>query len=144
MAKIRTGFVSNSSSSSYIIICDSKSSAERVIECYCAFVDYFLKIFPSAKDYDVPKAAYKIATPDELKEHFEYYSMPENRIKKYMQDITTEVSKGYVYLLGTSDSEACPPEEHIVHVFNFEILPYIQKENGENIYADLLFEERWS
>lgn len=142
--KIRTGFVSNSSSSSYIIICDSKSSAERVIECYRCFVDYFLKIFPDAKNYDVPKAAYKIATPDELKEHFEYHSMSENRIKNYMKDITTEVSKGYVYLLGTSDSEACPPEEHIADVFNFEILPYIQKENGENFYAELIFKERWS
>ena len=61
-----------------------------------------------------------------------------------MESIKKDSKKGYVYLLGDSDSEDCTPEDHIAHTFNDEILPYIHKENGEEIDAYLVFEERWS
>lgn len=142
--KIRTGFVSNSSSSSYLIECDSKETAERVMQCYSDFKEYFLKIHPNAVGYGMRECIYSIATPDEIETHFRYYNMKLNELKYYIDSINKEHEKGYVYLLGDSDSEDCTPEDHIAHTFNDEILPYIHKENGEEIDAFLIFEERWS
>ena len=68
--KIRSGFVSNSSSSSYLIECDSKETAERVMECYRDFKDYFLKIHPNSVGYGMRDCIYEIATPDEIEAHF--------------------------------------------------------------------------
>lgn len=142
--KIRSGFVSNSSSSSYLIECDSKETAERVMKCYRDFNDYFLKIHPNAVGYGMRECVYDIATPDEIEAHFRNNNMKKQEIKYNMESINKESEKGYVYLLGDSDSEDCTPEDHIAHTFNNEILPYIHKENGEEIDATLVFDQRWS
>ena len=120
--KIRTGFVSNSSSSSYLIECDSKETAERVMQCYRDFKKYFLKIHPNAVGYGMRDCVYYIATPAEIETHFRYYNMKLNELKYYMESINKEHEKGYVYLLGNSNSEDCTPEDHIAHTFNDEIL----------------------
>ena len=142
--KIRSGFVSNSSSSSYLIECDSKETAERVMQCYRDFKDYFLKIQPNAVGYGMRDCIYDIATPDEIEAHFRNNNMKQSEIKDNMESINKDSEKGYVYLLGDSDSEDCTPEDHIAHTFNDEILPYIHQKNGKEIDAILVFEERWS
>lgn len=142
--KIRSGFVSNSSSSSYLIECDSKETAERVMQCYRDFKDYFLKIQPNAVGYGMRDCIYDIATPDEIEAHFTSNNMKRSELKYNMESINEGAKKGYAYLLGDSDSEDCTPEDHIAHTFNDEILPYIHQKNGKEIDAILVFEERWS
>lgn len=142
--KIRSGFVSNSSSSSYLIECDSKETAERVMECYRNFKDYFLKINPNSIGYGMKECIYDIATPDEIETHFRSNHMKQSELKYNMKSINNYSEKGYVYLLGDSDSEDCTPEDHIAHTFNHEILPYIHQENGKEIDAVLVFDQRWS
>ena len=142
--KIRSGFVSNSSSSSYLIECDSKETAERVMQCYRDFMNYFLKIQPKAVGYGMRDCIYEIATPDEIEAHFRNNNMKQSELKYNMESINKDSEKGYVYLLGDSDREDCTPEDHIAHTFNYEILPCIEQENGEDIDAVLVFEERWS
>jgi len=142
--KMRNGFVSNSSSSSFIIECKGKELAEYVAECYSKLVDYWMSINPNDNGYGIDREGFKLVSIDEIEKHFENYWMEKNEIKILKKDFEKEKKEGYVFLLGCCDSEDGTSEDHLMYMFIEDILNYLQKNVSEYLDINLIFERRWS
>ena len=138
--KIRLGFVSNSSSSSFVIACKGKELAEYVADCYSKLFDYFMEINPKNKEYVLDRDNYKISSIKDILDHFKEYGMDERGLKIYRKQFEEQEKNGYVFLLGNCASDDGTCEYNIMTAFNEWVLYDLQ--NKENI--DIVFEQRWS
>ena len=147
--KVRNGFVSNSSSSSFIIACKGREQAERVIEAYGKLFDLWMELSPKDVGYGLSRQNYHIADVDEILEHFKMCGMHKEDLKYNKECLRKEADKGYVFLLGKSASDDGTPEHKIMDMFNDYLLGCLKgrydwkKEKYEHD-VELVFNTRWS
>lgn len=142
--KIRNGFVSNSSSSSYVISCKPED-ADRIKEAYSKLVDYWLEVNPADEDAGIEREGYTQHTAAELAEHFgKGYWLKDTEVKHILKILKREEDKGRVLLAGTCSNEFCYPEYQVMCAFNEWLLHSLKGSNKEYLDIQLVFERRWS
>lgn len=147
--KVRSNYVSNSSSSSYIISCKGKELAEFVMESYGKLFDLWMELNPDDIGYGLERINYRLVTVDEIIEHFKYWNMNKSDLKYNEEGFEKESKQGYVFLLGHCSSEDGTPEQEIMNTFNEHLLSclkgkYDWKNEKYKNDIDLVFETRWS
>lgn len=147
--KIRNNYVSNSSSSSFIIECKSKELAEFVMESYSKLFDLWMELNPDDIGYGLDRENYHIVTVDEIIEHFKGYGMNTEDLKYNKECFEKEAKQGYVFLLGNCASDDGTPEQNIMDMFNEYLLSCLKgKYDWENKQykhdIELVFQTRWS
>ena len=147
--KIRNGYVSNSSSSSYVISCKGKELADFVMSAYGKMFDLWTELNPDDIGYGLNRVNYHVATVDEIIEHFKGYSMDASDLKYNREGFEAEAKKGYVFLLGNCSSEDGTPEQQIMDMFNEYLLTCLKgrfdwKKNEYKHDIELVFQTRWS
>lgn len=132
--KIRTGFVSNSSSSSFLICCSNESEANRILACYGECLDYFIKLNPNWIGYGLKKDKHSIVSIDKIKALLRYLNLKDWEYKYYMDSFIAESHKGYVFVLMTCDNEDGTPEHIVVESFIDQLESHnIQSSNGKEM-----------
>ena len=147
--KIRNGYVSNSSSSSYVISCKGKELAEFVMEAYGKLFDLWMELNPDDIGYGLERINYHLVTVDEIIEHFKYYNMNQSDLKYNKEGFEKEAKEGYVFLLGNCSSEDGTCEQNIMDMFNEYLLScckgrYDWKKEQYKNDIDLVFQTIWS
>lgn len=147
--KVRSGFVSNSSSSSFIIECKGQKLAEFVQEAYNKIFDLWMELNPKDTGYGLDRDNYHIVTVDEILAHFKDSGMDKDDLKYNKECFEKEAKEGYVFLLGNCASDDGTPEYSIMEMFNDYIIPGLKgrydwnKEKYERD-IDVCFSTRWS
>ena len=147
--KIRSNYVSNSSSSSYIISCKGQKLAEYVKEAYGKVFDLFMELNPNYIGYGLNRENYQICSVDEIIKHFKEQFMSKEELKYSKEELEKEEKQGYVFLLGNSSSEDGTPEQQIMDMFNEYIINCLKGKydwNNDCYKNDItiIFERRWS
>lgn len=147
--KIRSSFVSNSSSSSYIISTKGMELAKFVQESYGKLFDLWMELNPDDIGYGLDREKYQVTSVDDIIEHFKKYGMDKNAIRYYKECLSKEAKKGYIFLLGETSSDDGTPEQTIIDMFNEDLLHALQgRYNWESGKCkndiELIFNTRWS
>lgn len=147
--KVRAGFVSNSSSSSFIISCKGEELAQFVKEAYGKLFDLWMELNPNDTGYGLDRNNYHIVTVDEIIEHFKDRDMSKKDINYNKDSFEKESEKGYVFLLGNCADDDGTPEWQIMGMFNEYLLSclkgrYDWKKDQYKHDIDLVFQTRWS
>ena len=147
--KVRKGYVSNSSSSSFIISCKGEKLAQEVCEAYKKLFNLFMELNPDYKGYGLKSCNYKKVNVSEIVEHFKENWMDETDISYYKESFEKEEKKGYIFLLGNCASDDGTPESEIMEMFNEYILSalrgrYDWKTESYKNDISLIFSNRWS
>ena len=147
--KIRTNYVSNSSSSSYIIACKTNTLVDRVIEIYNDTYDLMMKANPHSIGYGIDRECYKLVSAEDIVKYFKEQNMSKKDLEYYKECFTKEESKGYKFLMATVASDDGTCEYEIVSMFNEYVLPELKgKYNWEDRKyehdIELVFNTRWS
>ena len=147
--KVRLNFVSNSSSSSYIIACKGEENADKVVEAYGKLFDLWMELNPDDIGHGLYQENYHRVTVDEIIEHFKECGMNKDNLKYNKKSFQDEAKNGYVFLLGTAASDDGTPQYQIIEMFN-EYLIYCLKgkynweKNEYKHDIELVFQTRWS
>lgn len=147
--KIRSNYVSNSSSSSFVIACKGKELAEYVEEAYGKLFDLWMELNSNDVGYGLNRNNYHIASIQEIAEHFEDFYMSKKDIDYNIECMKKEEEKGYVFLLGNFSTEDGTPESDIMSMFNEYLLNCLKGkydwQNGKyKNDIEMIFETRWS
>ena len=147
--KIRSSFVSNSSSSSYIISTKGMKLAKFVQKAYGKLFDLWMELNPDDLGYGLNREKYQIASVDDILEHLKEYGMGKDNIRYYKECLSKEAQKGYIFLLGSASSDDGTPEQRLIDMFNEDLLHALQgKYNWETGKykndIELIFNTRWS
>ena len=140
--KIRTGYVSNSSSSSFIIKCKCKEKAEEVQSAFWKLLDYWREIYPQINDYYINENNYEICSAQEVVNYFsdreEYLNL--NQLK---QELENQGENDVVFIVGTASDEGEDIEGDIVRMFNEFVLNRLST-NWQDPEVELIKSCRWS
>jgi hypothetical protein len=147
--KIRINFVSNSSSSSYIISCKGQELAEYVKEAYGKVFDLFMELNPNYIGYGLDRENYQICSVDEIIKYFKERYMSKEELEYSKEELEKEEKKGYIFLFGNSSSDDGTPEQQIIDMFNEYIVTCLkgQYDWSNDCYKNdinIIFERRWS
>lgn len=147
--KIRNNYVSNSSSSSFIIECKGQALAEYVEEAYGKVFDLWMELNPDDLNDNLDRNNFHIVSIEEIIEHFKNYYMKEEDLRHNIEYMKKEQKNGYVFVLGTCTSDDGTCEYNIVSAFNEYFLHCLQgeydwKNNQYKRDINLIFETRWS
>ena len=147
--KVRTSYVSNSSSSSYIIACKTDELVTRVIEMYEDTYDLMMKANPHSIGYGIDRCCYKLVSAEDIVKYFKEQNMHKDDLKYCEECFTEEESKGYKFLMANVASDDGTCEYEIVNMFNEYVLPELKGkynwEDGKYEHdIELVFDTRWS
>ena len=147
--KIRSNYVSNSSSSSFVISCKGRKLAEYVENAYEKLFDLWMELNNNDVGYGLDRNNYHIASIKEIEDHFKQNHMSKEDIKYNIESMEKEEKAGYVFVLGNCSSDDGTPEYDIMSMFNEYLLKCLQgKYDWENEKykndIQLIFEQRWS
>lgn len=142
--KIRTNYVSNSSSSSFIIECKNQEMANKLIEAYEKLYDYWMEICPRFNDDYIDRNNYHIVSVDEILDFFRDHDFNEQYIKEWELKLRDESKYGYVFLLGHSASDDGTIEHLITDYILNSVMYYLQNPDTNEAEIDVIFKTRWS
>ena len=142
--KVRAGFVSNSSSSSYVISCYPED-ADRIKEAYSKLVDYWLEVNPADEDAGIEREGYTQHSAAEIAEQFGKDNwLKDTEVKCILKTLKKEEAEGRVLLSGTSSNEFCYPEYQVMNAFNEWLLYSLKGSDKQYLDVHMVFERRWS
>lgn len=147
--KIRSSYISNSSSSSFVISCKGQKLAEYVEEAYHKLFDLWMELNPNDNGYGLNRNNYHIASIQEISDHFEKNYMSKEDIKYNIESMKKEEKAGYVFILGNCASDNGTPEYDIMSMFNEYLIKCLQgrydwKNEKYKNDISIIFEQRWS
>ena len=141
--KVRISYVSNSSSSSFVISCRPED-VEKIKEAYAKLVDYWFDVNPGEEDRDFPREGYTQHTAAEIAAQFGKANwLKDYEVKSILKELKKEEDDGRALLSGTSSNEHCYIEHMIMNAFN-EWFLYSLKGSKGDLDARIVFERRWS
>lgn len=140
--KIRTGYVSNSSSSSFIIKCKCKEKAEEVQSAFWKLLDYWREIYPQINDCYINENNYEICSAQEVVNYFSD-SVENIFLNQLEQELKNQEEDGTVFIVGTASDEGGDIEGDIVRMFN-EFVLYRLSTNWQDPEVALIKSWRWS
>lgn len=136
--KIRKGFVSNSSSSSFIIVCNSEKELKLILSKYEEFKEFYKKII----DYDDIEENLLCEVDERyLKDFFvDYYKYSDQKITNNMlesiiNNFINEIKEGKKLLITTVSDETNFKEYKMMNMFLKNIMMDLKDENGNKIGA---------
>lgn len=144
--KIRVGYVSNSSSSSFIIKCKCKEKAEEVQSAFWKLIDYWKEIYPQINDYYINENNYEICSAQEVVNYFsDYFSVrgENNYLNQLKQKLENQEEDGVVFIVGNANDEGGDIEGDIVMMFNEYVLNRLST-NWQDPEVELIESWRWS
>lgn len=140
--KIRTGYVSNSSSSSFIIKCKCKEKAEEVQSAFWKLLDYWREIYPQINDYYINENNYEICSAQEVVNYFS--DRLENKfLNQLKQELENQEDNDVVFIVGTASDEGGDIDGDIVMMFNEYVLNRLST-NWQDPEVELIKSWRWS
>lgn len=139
--KIRSNYVSNSSSSSYVIACKGDELADKVLSSYDKLVEYWKETHEN-DDLNYFDTYYMKDTAENIINNFsEYFNFSEIEHNYLFNEWKEKEKEGYVLLYGTCSNESDINGYMIMNMFNEYILYSLSKEYND---INLMFDRRGS
>lgn len=139
--KIRSNYVSNSSSSSYVIACKGDELADKVLSSYDKLVEYWKETHEN-DDLNYFDTYYMKDTAENIINNFsEYFNFSEIERNYLFNEWKEKEKEGYVLLYGTCSNESDINGYMIMNMFNEYILYSLSKEYND---INLMFDRRGS
>lgn len=133
--KIRRGYVSNSSSSSFIVVCDNKEAADRIIEAYAKYVQLWKELHPKEdpnlfEDYNY----HTITIPEiiQLGTDLGLYK-PSKQLDLFRKHLEEMEAEGKVFLNGNCSNEDGTSEYIVMLMFNEWVINTLGGHVEENL-----------
>ena len=147
--KIRLNYVSNSSSSSYVIACKGDGAVTKIINAYKDTYAFWMKMNPNHIGYGLDVEPFELSKATDLIKHFKDMCMSKEDIKYNKECFTKEEDKGYKFLRATVASDDGTCEYRLMEMFLEYVLPALKGEydwdtNKYRNDIDLVFNTRWS
>lgn len=142
--KIRSCYVSNSSSSSYVIACKGIELTNKVLEAYNKLVDFWKE---THTDFDISFFdTYYVekSAKDLINDFSEYFSFTEFEKKYLLKDWEEKEKNGYFLLYGSCSNESDMNGYLIMNMFNEYILNSLKDGNGQYEDLEIIFDRRGS
>lgn len=138
--KIRSNYISNSSSSSFIIICKNQETANKVLSAYNNLYKYWITNV-DIKDIENEideNLGYKQMTAEDAVNYLSMYFYSDQEKQDVFKELDKKEQEGFKILIGCSDNEVDPEDSTIMYIFNNEIFYRIVNDDE----ADMIFERR--
>jgi len=142
--KIRSNYVSNSSSSSFVIACKNEQIAEQVINAYNKLVEYWKEIHPTC-DLTYFNDYYSQDSVDNILNSFSrYFGFTEFEYRHLLNSWKEKENNGYVFLTGSCSNEVDMNGYMIMNIFNEWILDTLKDDNDKHLDVEVVFNRRGS
>lgn len=136
--KIRNNYVSNSSSSSFIILCKNQEIANKVLSVYNNLYKYWITNVDINDIKNIENNGYKQMTAEDAVNYLSMYFYSDQEKQKIFKELDKKEQEGFKILIGNSDNEVDPGESTVMYIFNNEIFYRIVNSDE----ADMIFERR--
>lgn len=139
--KIRLNYVSNSSSSSYVIACKGIELVNKVLEAYNKLVDFWKETHPNFSTTFFDTYYNKDSAKNIISNFSEYFDFSKTEKDYLLKEWQEKEKDGYILLYGTCSNEYDINGYYIMNMFNEYILNSLS-----NKYEDLeiIFDRRGS
>ena len=142
--KIRLNYVSNSSSSSYVIACKGIELANKVLEAYNKLVDFWKETHADFNISFFDTYYVEKSTKDLINDFSEYFSFTELERKYLLKEWKEKEDNGYILLYGICSNEIDMDGYYIMNMFNEYILNSLKDENNQYEDLEIIFDRRGS
>lgn len=139
--KIRNGYISNSSSSSFIIACKNEELANKVLEAYNKLVDYWKEIHPNFSTTFFDTNYVKDSAQNIINNFSEYFNFSTEEKKYLLNEWTEKENNGYILLYGTCSNEYDIDGYYLMNMFNEYILNKLSDQYED---IEIIFDRRGS
>ena len=136
--KIRNNYVSNSSSSSFIILCKNQEIANKVLSVYNNLYKYWITNVDINDIKNIENNGYKQMTAEDAVNYLSMYFYSDQEKQKIFKELDKKEQEGFKILIGNSDNEVDPGQSAAMYIFNNEIFYRIFNDDE----ADMIFERR--
>lgn len=142
--KIRHGYISNSSSSSFVIACNGNELADKTLDAYHKLVEYWKETHPNF-DLNYFDTYYSKDTSKNIIENFsEYFDFTEIERKLLLKEWQEKEQNGFIFLYGTCSNEYDINGFLIMNMFNEYILNSLKSNNNQYEDLEIIFDRRGS
>ena len=136
--KIRNNYVSNSSSSSFIILCRNQEISNKILNAYNNLYKYWITNVDIKDTETDENSGYKQMTADDAVNYLSMYFYSDKEKQEIFKKINKKEQEGYKILVGDCSNEVDPIINNVMYIFNDEIFYHLINEDE----ADLIFERR--
>lgn len=136
--KIRNNYVSNSSSSSFIILCKNQEIANKVLSAYNNLYKYWITNVDINDIKNIENGGYIQMTAKDAVNYLSMYFDSDQEKQEIFKELDKKEQEGFKILIGNSDNEVDPGESTVMYIFNNEIFYRIVDDDE----ADMIFERR--
>lgn len=139
--KIRNGYVSNSSSSSFVIACKNEELANKVLEAYNKLIDYWKEIHPNFSTSFFDTNYVKDSAQNIVNTFSEYFDFSKKEKNYLLNEWTEKEKNGYILLYGTCSNEYDIDGYYLMNMFNEYILNTLSDQYED---LEIIFDRRGS